>query len=175
MSAVATVMKAQFKQAHEWIEGTLQGITAEQGAWLPPSDTVSPVAAQYAHVVMLEDMVTNQLLKGGQPLMAGEFAGKTGISEPPPAPSEPWSPWGRSVTINLDELRPYAQAVYAATDEQLGKMSDEDYLKDIDLTAIGFGVMPVSGLLTIVLLNTFSHTGEMSVIKGLQGLKGYPL
>lgn len=45
----------------------------------------------------------------------------------------------------------------------------------IDLSSIGLGQQPLgSPLMNILVLNAAAHTGEISVVKGLQGLRGYP-
>ncbi len=72
-------------------------------------------------------------------------------------------------------MREYAQAVYAATDEYLASLTDEDLGRPVDLSALGLGEMPFSqAFLGGILNGTHWHTGEISCLKGLQGQKGYP-
>ena len=58
-------------------------VTPEQAHWIPPGVAL-PIGASYAHVVVGQDSVINGMLKGGAPLFASSWAGKTGLSELPP-------------------------------------------------------------------------------------------
>jgi hypothetical protein len=172
MTTFATsLLRSQFQSAHNWLEGTLADVTQDQAHWIPDGKP-NPIGAQYAHVLLSEDLILS-LVKGKTPLMMSSHTGdKMGISEPPPV--GPWGEWARSVRIDLPALRAYGQAIYAASDEILRGMSDADLDQSINLTALGFGHEKTSFALNIVLLNVFSHTGEISALKGLQGMKGYP-
>jgi hypothetical protein len=103
----------------------------------------------------------------------GEWQGRTGWSEPHPLDG-PWDEWGRRVTIDLPAMRAYAQAVYANTDAYLATVTPEEWSRPLDLTPVGTGHQTVGFLLTLVLLDGAAHCGEISTIKGLQGLQGYP-
>jgi hypothetical protein len=94
----------------------------------------------------------------------------------PDAPGFPdWSEWGRRVKIDLASLREYAKAVYAGTDEYLASLSDDDLNRPVDLSALGLGERTVGYILINGIVgNTFSHSGEISCLKGLQGKRGYP-
>lgn len=71
-------------------------------------------------------------------------------------------------------LHEYADAVFANMDAYLGSLSESDLDSEIDLTAMGMGKMPLAVFLTRMLLgNTYAHTGEISTLKGLLGVKGY--
>ena len=171
-NSVVALLRGQFGAAHNiWLEGTMQGVTAEQAHWAPPGRAL-PIAAHYAHVAIGEDVLLSSFARKSTPLAMGAFAGKAGVSEPPPMGA--WDEWGRRVKVDLDALRQYAQAVYAATDEYLATLGDEDLGQEIDLSAVGFGVQPLGTFLSILCMNAVAHTGEISVIKGLQGLQGYP-
>ena len=114
------------------------------------------------------------------PLFASSWAGKVGISEPPPAldsdqPGLPdWAEWSQRVQVDLNALHEYAHVVYAATDEYLETLSDEELNRSVDLSALGLDPSTVGQLLSgVVLGNVQWHTGEISCLKGLQGAKGY--
>lgn len=111
-------------------------------------------------------------MRGGTPLMVGEFAGKTGFSEPPPVGNR--DEWAHKIKLDLTAMRSYVQAVYAATDACLAEITDVALMKETDLSALGFGTHPLSFVFDLVLLNVYCHTGEISCIKGLQGQQGYP-
>lgn len=55
-------------------------------------------------------------------------------------------------------------------------LTDEDLARVLDLTSVGFGQMTVGTLLNRMVLGHIDNmTGEISVLKGLQGAKGYPI
>jgi hypothetical protein len=159
-----------FQSMHEFLENTIADVTADQAAWQPPG-RAHTIAANYAHVVAGEDGVVNGMVRGAAPLLAGRFAGKTGISEPPPRGFE-WDDWARRVSIELPALREYASAVYAATDEYLASISDADLEREVE---VGPGKFSLARFLTIMMGNVAWHTGEIACLKGLQGVKGYPV
>ena len=66
------------------------------------------------------------MLAAGMPLALSNWVGRTGLSELPSlARLADWRAWARSVRLDLAALRPYAQAVYAATDTYLATLPDD--------------------------------------------------
>jgi hypothetical protein len=171
LDAVA-LLREQLHQAHWWLDETVGAVSVEQLHWCSP-EGVMPVAAQYAHTVLAEDHLVNAVVRGGTALMMSSWAGKTGISELPPAGD--WSTWSRAVRIDLAAAREYAQAVYAETDAYLASLDAADLSREIDPSPIPLGPTKIATMLTIVLGNTYTHAGEIASVKGLQGLKGYPI
>lgn len=162
---VVATLRAHLKGAHEWLEATLQDVTDEL-ANAVPEGKVATIGAQYAHVVTFEDYFFNALIKGEAPIMMSESAG---ISAPPPM--GPWEDWGRSVTVNLTEQQAYAQKIYAAVDAYLATLKDADLDRIIEAP---FAQLPLGEFVRIIILNANLHAGEISCLKGLRGLQGYP-
>jgi hypothetical protein len=170
MDAV-TLLVQQAKSAHEWLEGTVGDVTPEQVHWAPENGV--NLGAQYAHIVLGEDFLINHMVKGDAPMASTSWAGKTGLSEP--MPQGPWSDWGKSVKIDMPALRAYGQAVFANTESYIASLTPEELDREIDLTSWGMGKVPLGVFIsTIPIANTNCHCGEISLLKGLQGLKGYP-
>lgn len=179
-SKEVSLLREHFQAAIQLLEGTMEGVTPEQAHWVPPG-AANPIGANYAHVVVGQDLLINGRLKDGTPLFTGTWAGRTGLSELPsrPDPAKPgfpdWSKWARQVKVDLAGLRAYAREVYAATDAYLVSLTYADLARAVDLSALGLGRMPVKQLLLRALLgNALTHCGEISCLKGLQGSKGYP-
>ena len=170
MDAIAS-LRETLASAHWLVEETMEGVTGEQAGWQPPG-CAHPIGALYAHIVLREDGVLHELLQGKPPLAATEWAGKTGVSETPPIAGD-WTVWGRKVQIDLPRLRQYAQAVYGATDAYMAGLEPEDLGRQIDAFP-GMGAQTLNWMLGQVAIHVSSHIGEVSTIKGLQGLKGYP-
>ena len=164
-------IRAGYKTMHDFLEGTVADVTADQAHWSPPG-SARPIGAQYAHVLFTEDGIVGGMLRGAAPLMATRFAGKTGASEPPPQGFN-WGEWASSVKVDLPSLREYGNAVYAATDEYLATVSEADLAREVDMGPNG--KYTVGALLNIVMGNAAWHTGEIACLKGLQGGKGYPV
>jgi hypothetical protein len=173
MDAVGLV-RSQYQGAHGLLEATMKDVTPEQAHWAPPG-IANPLGATYYHVVAAEDVLLNSRAWGKQPLAAGDFAGRTGASEPAPRPGPGLDEWARRVRIDLPALRAYAKAVFANTDAALAALSPDDLEKPIDLSSFGMGQQPMHALVAgIVLQHINNHLGEISCLKGLQGAKGYP-
>lgn len=166
------LLRALYKSGHEVLEGTMADVTDALLNWQPPG-IANSIGTNYAHIVTGEDFMVNSVARGGAPLLASSWAGKIGLSEPPPVGAEIHA-WGKRAKIDLAALRTYAQAVYAETDKGLAALSDADLARELDLTAMGFGKQTVGWLYGIMLSNLNWHTGEIANLKGLQGQKGYP-
>ncbi len=80
--------------------------------------------------------------------------------------------WSKSIVVNLPQLKKYADAVYESTDQYLESLSDDDLDKELDMGAMGKQTLAnvISGFL---IGHTNNITGEISVLKGIQGEKGY--
>lgn len=172
MSQVAVnLMRSQFAMAHNWVLGTLQSVTPEQ-AHAQPGGKALPIGAHFAHIVTGEDVAVVARYSGKPALIETTFAGKSGLSAPPP--NGPWDEWARSVQIDLPALHAYADAVFAATDAYLASLTDADLEKPVDLSMWGMGEQPFSFVLNLFVGNAFAHCGEISCLKGLLGETGYP-
>jgi len=167
-------LREQFEGAHQILEQTMADVTPEQAQWAPPGKA-NPLGATYAHAILAEDMMVNGLLKGSAPILATSFAGKAGISEPPPPPDQDYGDWARRVQVDLSAAREYAQAVYKNTRDYVSSLSEEDLQRTLDLSNMGLGKQSVEAFLgNILLWHVNAHCGEVSCLKGLQGAKGYP-
>lgn len=167
----AALLRQMYAQAHSWLEATIGDLNSEQLHWCEAEGAL-PVAAHYAHIVAGEDFILNMTVRGAQPLLMSSWAGKTGLSELPPMGD--WGAWGRTVQMDLPQFQAYAKAVFAETDAYLGSLTGADLDREIDTTPLPFGKTTVGALASIMCSNVLLHTGEISTVKGLQGLKGYP-
>lgn len=165
------LIREQLKIAHQWFEGTMAGVTQEQAHWQPPG-MAHPIGSRYAHAVVAEDVMVNVLIQGGAPLYATTWAGKSGISDPQFYSTLEWA---RSVQVDLDTARRYAQAVYESTDAYLATLKDEELDRVIDMSEQGMGEWSLGAFLITFVLGHFRDImGEVSALKGVQGLQGYP-
>ncbi len=173
MNAVE-LLAQQLQQARTFLDGTMADVTDEVAHAAPPG-LLNPIGATYAHLVIGEDGFVNGLLRGQAPLFAADWAGKTGLSQPPPD-GPGWDQWAREVKADLRQVRDYASAVAGATDVWLRSLAPQDLERKIDLSAFGFGEQTMAWVLSAgVVGHVQSHWGEICALKGLQGGKGFPV
>src|SRR5260370_40722985 len=97
------LLREQVKQVHQYVEGIMADVTPELAHWHPPGTIVNSLGGNYAHIIVAEDLVINAILKGGAPLFASTWAGKTGMSTLPPLPTPEtpglpsWQEWSTQV------------------------------------------------------------------------------
>jgi hypothetical protein len=169
MDAVA-LLRMQLRSAHTWCENTLGTVDGEALHKVPPG-RANPAAVAYAHTVCSEDMTINGWLKGAAPLLAGEWSGKTGVSEAMPQGAA-YFDWTRKVQVDIPRVREYAQAVYAASDAYFASLTEADLERTIDVP--GVGAQTLAWILSQwVIGHVHDETGEISAIKGVNGMTGY--
>jgi hypothetical protein len=83
--------------------------------------------------------------------------------------------WSRSLEMDLPAFRAYAKAVYAAADAFLDSITVADLAREYDLSSDGLGRQSMRWCLNALVISHVNNmAGEASVLKGLQGAKGYP-
>jgi len=161
------------KLSHDVLEGTMEGVTSQVAQWAPPG-LAHPIGATYLHIVMAEDSLVNGLVRGIGTLLEGSWAGRAGASEPRPMDSSAYDGWTRRVQMDVVAARAYGAAVYATTEAYV-RAADPAELDRLVAEGFPGGPMPVAAFVAnIVATQVCHHTGEISALKGEQGLKGYP-
>lgn len=170
------ILKDQIVKARELFESTAADI-AESHVHADPGGKAFPLGATYAHLVFSEDAIVQGMIRGVAPLFATDWKDKTGASAPMPAMDADWDKnnevWSKTVQVDMNKVREYAKAVYAATDAYLATLADSDLDREIDLGAWGKKSM-AEMLGGFIAGHTYSLAGELSALKGVQGAKGYP-
>jgi len=173
----AAVLAAATKQAHWLINATLEGVTQEL-ANRPAPGLANPIGIAYAHVVCAEDGVVNGLLQGQQPLAASVYAGKTGVDRPMPMPGMvegDMEDWLHNSHVDLVALQAYSAAVFAATEAFIAGVDEATLGRKIDLSFAGLGQMRFSDVYPLLVVQHCDNfSGEISAMKGVFGMKGYP-
>ena len=165
------LLRAELKDAHESLEGTMADVTQELLDRMP-AGIANPIGERYAHHATAEDSLVNLIIRREAPLMSSTWQGRTGISEPRFG-SDPQ--YARSVRVRLVTVRDYARAVYAQTDAYLASIRDEDLDRAIDLSPLPFGSVPVWWILArLVIAHAFEVNGEVAAVKGVLGVRGFP-
>jgi hypothetical protein len=161
-------LRFMFEQMHGYLEGTMQNVD-DRVARFEPSGPPS-ILGQFAHLLTSEDWFINVKLANQAPLMM-----RTNLGFKTPPPPTGWDEWARTEDPDLEALRAYALQVYEATDAFLASANDSLLDQPVDLTEVGMGHLNGAAALFLALANVALHTGEISAIKGLNGLVGYPV
>lgn len=169
------ILLQQLQAVHQILEQTMDGVTNDV-AHFQPKGTANPVSGTYAHIIFSEDMFLHMFLKKDQPLYETTFKDKTGASEVQPSDwAEAYPKWLREVKVDVKQFREYAKAVYKETEDYVATLTDEDLEKDVDMSDFGMGKRKMYDFIAnLINGHAFSITGEIAVLKGIQGLKGYP-
>lgn len=177
MATVTHVLTGAIKQAHWLINAIFEDVDDEL-ANRPVEGKANPLGTAYAHVVIAEDGIVHGMLQGLPPLMATDFAGRTGVDLPMPAPGGPegdLGEWFKTAKVDTAALRTYAAAVFEETERFISETDDTTLDKPIDLSFAGLGVKPLTEVFTLLVVEHCDNfSGELSAIKGTFGLKGYP-
>lgn len=169
------ILLNQLQSAHAALEQTMEGVTNEVAHFMPPG-TANPISGTYAHVVFSEDFFVHSFLMKNPPLTETTFKDKTGASEVQPTDwQDAYPKWLKEVTLDVKQFREYAKAVFAESESYVGSLTDADLEKDVDMSTIGMGTRKVHDFIAnLISGHVYPIMGEISVLKGIQGLKGYP-
>ncbi len=162
-----TTLRRQLTAMHGFLETAMEDCPAAILNTRIPQSTINPAGAIYAHTVFVEDAFLNGVVRGQAPLyVADGWSQKLGLEMPPVTMPEGWE-----ITIDLARFRPYASAVYAATDQYLASISDHDLDRLVD--AGPAGTLPARDVIgNLMVWHVATHQGEISALKGVQGMVG---
>lgn len=170
MNAIETHREA-LRWSYELLEMVMDGVTDEIAHTHPPG-LANPLAATYAHALVDLDVIPSLLLQGNLPLYETTWKDRTGISEPQ-WQSDP--EWARRVRVDLPAARAYGTAAFEAADAYLAGLAEADLAREIDLTQQGLGVQTLNWCIAALIAAHLNNmAGEISVLKGIQGVRGYP-
>ena len=165
-----TTVREQMNALHGILEAAIADCPADALTKKLPNAKINTIGAIYAHTVFSEDGMLNGMIRGQAPVyIAGGWAEKIGVDMPRGTMEPDWT-----VDIDIDLFRQYAAKVYEATDKYLDTVTDEELGRIIEP---GFTPpMPVLSFISTVLAwHVGTHQGEISALKGVQGLEGLVL
>jgi hypothetical protein len=168
------IFLSQLNLTHKYLEQMMGEVTEEVVQFQPPG-TANPIAGTYAHLVFTEDYVINKMLQNKAPLFETSWKDMTGASELQPADwVNEYPKWLRRVKLQLAEFRKYTLAVFENSEIYIKSLSDDDFSRMVKAEWGGNdrSVAEILGMTVIAHANNIM--GEISVLKGIQGLKGYP-
>jgi hypothetical protein len=167
---VKTTLQQQMNAMHDTLEAAVADCSPDMLASRLPGATINSVGAIYAHTIFGEDGILNGLMRRQTPVYyAKGWNEKVGIDMPQGTMEPDWT-----VSLDLGLFRKYAADVYKATDEYISSATDEELDRVVEL---GFApAMPVrAAFANILVWHVATHQGEISALKGVQGVNGLVL
>jgi hypothetical protein len=161
------------KMAHDQLlDGTIDGVDNELANKQTPGND-NPIGTTYAHHVLAEDAIVNGMLKGVQPLSEGAWKDRTGVSKPMSmSDPEALADWYQTAQVDIPKVREFAKAVYSTSEEFITNANDDILIKEVDFW--GMKMNTATAFENFVIGHCNSIAGEISALKGVAGLKGYP-
>jgi hypothetical protein len=138
-----------------WVTADL---TQEQADWRPPG-TANTIGSIYSHILSYVDFYVRNYCIEGKP-------------QPETVESRPAELWMQDVQVDLSELHAFAGQVRSTAQNWLSSLTPKDLEHRTRTTAGELNEGQALELFIIWHIN--AHCGEISALKGCQGLKGYP-
>jgi hypothetical protein len=184
--------------AFEVLEYVVSDLTQEQADWLPPGNAI-PIGALYWHTVGYADQLVHEwgmapfrhvtfeewlearrvkhdLGMGQAPLRhSAGWQEKVVIALTPENPEDPY--WDvrnvrEGLRVDLPVLHDYARATAQTLQSWVASLTPEDLERTIPTPIGDYNLGRY--LEFFVIWHISVHCGEISALKGCQGLKGYP-
>ena len=170
-------IKSAVADAHRFNDIANADLTPEVAVW-QPQGTANTIQALVAHMTMGEDNAIQRAIKAGEKLNdpaasnSSLFISK-GWSKELGVPPERGGQWTKGWQLNLEAFQAYRKAVHKETDAWLETLKPDDLEREV----VWFnGPNTAGGLLRMVVIHhQLLHSGEISSLKGQQGLKGLPI
>jgi hypothetical protein len=183
------------ERAFDHLDQLVSDLTQEQADWLPPGNA-NPIGALYWHTIAYVDQLVHEwcmapfrdiaieqwfearhdLAMGQTPLRhSAGWKDKVVSAFPPENPEDPY--WEIRVAreglqLNLLALHDYAHATTQALLDWVASLTPADLEREIPTPFGDFNQGQFLEYFIVWHINV--HCGEISAIKGCQGLKGYP-
>lgn len=168
MEPRAEVLLAAFDSAHMMFDAVVAGMTATQASYVAPGSKLASAATIIAHAVFSEDAMVAEAAGSPRTLESGDFGTRTGIVVPPGAMLPAWDG-----EFQFDALLDYAAAVFQRTTDFLASVS-ASRLDEVVASPMGHGATVARFLAGAGAIHLAQHTGEISALKGVQGIRGLP-
>jgi hypothetical protein len=145
---------------------SMKELTVEQFNWTPPG-TANPISAIFVHFLNSEDNFVQTLMQGKPKLWEeGGWSEKTGVKVPP-GYNGGWDEV-KNMTLALEPMLAYQQAVRAATDAYLEKLTPAELDRVVKSAR---GERSVATMFIHLVDHALIHSGEIGALKGIQGSK----
>jgi hypothetical protein len=154
----AELLQFSLDAAFDILGSVTADLNQEQADWRPPG-TANTIGSIYSHILTYVDYYVRNYGIEGKP-------------QPEIVESRPPELWMQDVQVELSELHAYAGQVWSTAQDWLSSLALEDLEQKTRTTAGEINWAQAVELFLIWHIN--AHCGEISALKGCQGLKGYP-
>ena len=143
--------------AFNLLKEVVADLTQEQADW-GPLGTASTIGAIYSHTITYVDFIVQRVCIGQSDAV---------FAEPPRTEIRM-----QEVQVDLSALHEYADKVHNTAQEWLSTLTpaDLEYRMNTSIGELNLGQL----LEAYIIWHINVHCGEISALKGCQGLKGYP-
>lgn len=166
----AQFVRTQFAAVRRVSDAVTRDLTDDLIDWTP-SGTANPIAATLIHTVNAEDSFIQKMIQGKPQLRweTGDWGKKVGLKTLPGKGSG-WEE-ARAGRYSVAAILGYQEEVHAATDSYLETLTPGELSRQI----VMFGsTRAVADALAMLVEHTAHHIGEISALKGVQGVQGMP-
>ena len=161
-------LQTEIAEGHVMGDQVMDGLTGEV-AHFEPGGTTNNIAQLMAHLTMGQDRAINVAIRGGQSVFdLGGWGARTGI------PSERGAIWNKGWKLDLDAFQTYRTQVNQSAKAFMASAKPSDFEGETQWGPPGMMRPKLWVLGTPATSHLRFHYGEISTIKGLQGLKGLP-
>jgi hypothetical protein len=159
-------LRAEAQEGQRMLDIALSGLDDTVANWQPPG-TANSIGHLLAHVVSGQDQAINVVLGGGQSVFeAGNWSAQTGM------PADRRGIWGQDWRLKVAGFLDYREAVRSSLNAYLESMNLSDLDRQVPWAR---GEQSAWWLVRTIFINhVLGHAGEISALKGIQGLKGLP-
>jgi hypothetical protein len=169
MEPRAALLKSSFDLAHMVFNAVVGDLDETTARYRLPGGSVPAASGMIAHVLFGEDMMVSQASRTPTLLENRDLGASTGILRISPSMTPDWL----EQDFHIDGLMRYAEAVFARTAEFLESASAADMDRPMK-SPMGTELSAAEFLGAFGIVHIAQHTGEVSTLKGAQGLKGLP-
>jgi len=159
-----TYARQALEQTFNLLRPSVDGMDQVQYNFTPPG-TANSVAHTHVHVISSLDFFINGILRGEQPSWTA-FASEHGL------PANPLEVWKHDGQISIAPVMDYQQRMLDGALAYVGTLSEADLDREVDTRF--FGKQTVAFVLQLMGMHVAGHAGDISTVKGFQGLKGLP-
>jgi hypothetical protein len=169
MEPRAVVLKCSFDVAHMVFNAVVNDLDDEMASFQLPGGMVPCASAMIAHALYAEDATVAQAADSPTVLESAGRGAATGIVTPSLSMTPEWL----AATYKLSGLKEYAAAVFGNTSAFLASATAGQLDRKVT-SPFGDTVTAAELLAGLGVVHISEHAGEVSTLKGAQGVKGLP-
>jgi hypothetical protein len=152
------------------VDMTMKDMTSELLNWAAPG-TANAISATFIHFMSVEDSFFQEIIQGKASVWnSGAWSQKTGIPKHPSI-GEDWSGF-KHRQVAIQPLLDYQMAVWAATDTYLAAVTAKELDRKVNFDG---NECTVTDMIILSVSQSLFHCGEIATLKGIQGVRGYPI